>query len=73
MAQSKKWLSFSGEGVHKVFLEFFQSEQGQDLVEYSLLLAFVCLAGAAAFIGMGRNTSGIWNIVNNRLANANQS
>jgi Flp pilus assembly pilin Flp len=52
---------------------FWRDESGQDLVEYSLLLAFVCLSGAAMFIGMGRNVNGIWSIVNNRLANANQS
>ena len=49
---------------------FVQDEQGQDLVEYSLLLAFVCLSGAALFIGMGRTTSGLWSIVNSRLASA---
>jgi len=49
-----------------------QDEQGQDLVEYSLLLAFVCLVGAAMFIGMGQTTSGLWTTVNSRLAAANQ-
>jgi len=48
-------------------------ETGQDLIEYSLLLAFIALAGAATFIGMGSTTSGIWSIVNSRLAAANQS
>lgn len=50
-----------------------RDEQGQDLVEYTLLLAFVCLAGAAAFIGMGNTTKGLWTTVNSRLAAANQS
>jgi len=49
-----------------------KDERGQDMVEYSLLLAFVCLAGAAAFIGMGQNTTALWTIVNTRLASANQ-
>jgi Flp pilus assembly pilin Flp len=52
---------------------FWEDERGQDLVEYSLLLAFVCLAGAAFFIGLGSNTRTLWSIVNNRLAAANQS
>jgi Flp pilus assembly pilin Flp len=52
---------------------FWRDDRGQDLVEYSLLLAFVCLAGAAMFIGMGRNVNGLWSIVNSRLASANQS
>ena len=46
---------------------------GQDLVEYSLILAFVLLAGAAVYIGMSRNTQGLWTAMNGRLANANQS
>jgi Flp pilus assembly pilin Flp len=51
---------------------FWRCERGQDLVEYSLLLAFVCLAGAAAFIGMSGATSSIWGVVNSRLAASNQ-
>ena len=53
--------------------KLLRSERGQDLVEYSLILAFVLLAGAAVYIGMSRNTQGLWTIMNNRLANANQS
>jgi len=52
---------------------FWQDERGQDMVEYSLLMAFVCLSGAALFIGMGRTSGTLWGIVNNRLAAANQS
>jgi Flp pilus assembly pilin Flp len=52
---------------------FWSDEAGQDLIEYSLLLAFVCLSGAAMFIGMGRTTSSLWSVVNSRLAAANQS
>lgn len=51
---------------------FVREDHGQDLIEYSLLLAFVCLSGAAMFIGMGRTTTGLWSIVNSRLAAANQ-
>ena len=32
---------------------FWQEEEGQDLIEYTLLLAFVCLVAAAIFIGAG--------------------
>ncbi len=32
---------------------FVKDEQGQDLIEYTLLLAFVCLASAALFISAG--------------------
>lgn len=49
---------------------FLKDEQGQDLVEYSLLLAFVALASAALFIGAGGNISTIWSKANSTLANA---
>jgi Flp pilus assembly pilin Flp len=45
-------------------------ETGQDLVEYSLLLAFIALAGAAALIGIGGNIAGLWSAANNHMANA---
>ncbi len=32
---------------------FFKADQGQDLIEYTLLLAFVALASAALFISAG--------------------
>jgi Flp pilus assembly pilin Flp len=51
--------------------KLWRDETGNDLVEYSLLLAFICLAGAAMFVGMGRNVNSMWGIVNSRLA-ANQ-
>ena len=50
----------------------FSDCEGQDLIEYTLLLAFIALVGAALFIGMGGTTSGLWTIVNSRLASANQ-
>ena len=33
--------------------EFVENEDGQDLIEYTLLMAFVALASAALFIGAG--------------------
>lgn len=51
--------------------QFFRDEQGQDLVEYTLLLAFVCLASAALFIGAGNTIAGIWSTANGTLTNAN--
>ena len=51
---------------------FWMCERGQDLVEYSLLLAFISLSGAAMFISMGGLTSGIWSVMNSRLAASNQ-
>jgi Flp pilus assembly pilin Flp len=57
----------------KVLGHFVKNEQGQDLIEYTLLLAFVCLASAALFVNAGRSVSGIWSATNSRLAAANTS
>ena len=50
---------------------FLQDEQGQDLIEYTLLLAFVCLASAALFISAGGSVGGIWTTANTDLTTAN--
>jgi len=50
---------------------FLQDEQAQDLIEYTLLLAFVCLATAALFISSGGSLSGIWITANTDLTTAN--
>lgn len=52
---------------------FVRDEQGQDLIEYTLLLAFVCLASAALFINAGQSISGIWKVANNLVSNANSA
>jgi Flp pilus assembly pilin Flp len=49
---------------------FMRDEQGQDLIEYTLLLAFVALAAAALFIGAASSVSAIWSNASSRLANA---
>jgi Flp pilus assembly pilin Flp len=50
---------------------FISDETGQDLIEYFLLIAFVALAGAAAFIGMSSSVNSIWSAANSRLAAPN--
>lgn len=49
---------------------FVREEEGQDLIEYTLLLAFVALASAALFIGAGQSINTIWKVTNNILSNA---
>ena len=49
----------------------WNDEQGQDLIEYTLLMAFVALASAALFIGAGGSIKGIWATTNVQLAAAN--
>jgi Flp pilus assembly pilin Flp len=47
---------------------FMRDEQGQDLIEYTLLLAFVALAAAALFISASTSISQIWSAASSRLA-----
>lgn len=54
-------------------LRFLKDEEGQDLIEYTLLMAFVALASAALFLGAGGSISGIWSTSNSQLAAANTS
>ena len=51
----------------------WKDEQGQDLIEYTLLMAFVALASAALFLGAGGSINKIWTISNTQLANAANS
>jgi Flp pilus assembly pilin Flp len=50
---------------------FFVDEQGQDLIEYTLLMAFVAIASAGLFLGAGSEVKHIWTVSNNELAQAN--
>jgi Flp pilus assembly pilin Flp len=50
---------------------FWQEQDGQDLIEYTLLMAFVALASAALFIGAGSSIKGIWTATNTQLTTAN--
>ena len=53
--------------------EFLRDDSGQDLIEYTLLMAFVALASAALFIGAGGSIKGIWTATNSQLEAANTS
>ena len=49
---------------------FWHDEQGQDLIEYTLMLAFVALASAALFSTAGTSINTIWTKTNNQLSTA---
>ena len=53
-----------------ILKQFLRDEQGQDLIEYTLLLAFVALASAALFINAGASISKLWQIANTQLNRA---
>ena len=49
----------------------WQDEQGQDLIEYSLLITFIAIA-TAAVVGSGTNViKGLWETSNSTVAQAN--
>ena len=49
---------------------FWREDGGQDLIEYTLLLAFVALASATMFIKAGGSIKSIWTPTNPQLAAA---
>ncbi len=50
---------------------FWTQEQGQDITEFSLLLAFVILAAAGIFLVNASSLTGIWTNANNLVEQAN--
>ena len=55
----------------KAFLQrFWREEEGQDLIEYTLLLAFIALASASIFLSAGNSVNSIWQQGSTQLSNA---
>jgi Flp pilus assembly pilin Flp len=54
----------------KSLFSFLRDEQGQDLIEYTLLMAFIALASAAIFISAGGSVNAIWQNGSTQLSNA---
>lgn len=52
------------------FACLWSNEQGQDLIEYTLMLAFVALASAALFSTAGGSVNTIWSKTNSQLSTA---
>jgi Flp pilus assembly pilin Flp len=56
--------------MKNMFMNFVKDEQGQDLIEYTLLMAFIALASAAIFVNAGKSVSSIWGSASTQLSNA---
>ena len=56
--------------ITSILQGFWQEEDGQDLVEYSLLLAFIALAAVALLGGIGGNIKTIWTSVSTQVSSA---
>lgn len=51
----------------KLLKNWLRDDRGQDLIEYSLIMAFVALSSAALFINAGGSTAQIWSQANAAL------
>jgi Flp pilus assembly pilin Flp len=51
-------------------MRFLCEQEGQDTMEYTLLLGFVALAAAAVFPVLSANIKVIWQIASNHLSNS---
>jgi|HubBroStandDraft_1064217.scaffolds.fasta_scaffold05763_5 Flp pilus assembly pilin Flp len=56
----------------RIFLSL-RDDGGQDLIEYTLLVAFVALASAGLFLGSGANVEQTWSSANSVLTVAADS
>jgi Flp pilus assembly pilin Flp len=56
--------------MKNILMQFVKDEQGQDLIEYTLLMAFIALASAAVFVNAGKSISTIWGSTSTQLSNA---
>ena len=56
--------------MKNMMIRFMNDEQGQDLIEYTLLMAFIALASAAIFVNAGSSVTSIWKNASNQLASA---
>jgi Flp pilus assembly pilin Flp len=51
----------------------YRDERGQDMVEYSLLLAFIALAAVALLTGIKTQIKGLWTTISSTLSSTNTS
>jgi Flp pilus assembly pilin Flp len=59
--------------MNRYLNNFWRDEEGQDLIEYSLLITFIAVA-TAAVVGQGQNSiRAIWSSSNSTITVANTS
>lgn len=56
--------------MKKFIKNFLVEESGQDLIEYTLLMAFIALASAAVFVNAGGSINSIWATGSTQLTSA---
>jgi Flp pilus assembly pilin Flp len=55
----------------RVLKTWVRDERGQDLIEYTIVLALGAIASLALFLGLSQNAGGLWKTTNSTVANAN--
>jgi Flp pilus assembly pilin Flp len=65
-----KLLNNTKESLIRSISGFWRDEDGQDLIEYTLLMAFVALSSAALFSAAGSSVSKVWSTTNSTLSRA---
>ena len=56
--------------INSILHALWKEEEGQDMVEYALLLAFVALAAVSLLSGVKSSISTIWSTVSTNLSTA---
>ena len=54
----------------RLAIDFVREEDGQDLVEYAILMAWICLASVAVIHGLSSAEQGVWRVTNSQLTAA---
>jgi Flp pilus assembly pilin Flp len=57
--------------INPALQAFWNGEEGQDMVEYSLLLAFIALAAVGLLTGIKTQISGLWTTISSTLSSTN--
>ena len=47
--------------------QFFRGEEGQDLVEYALLMAFISVAAVTVLLAIGGDVAALWAAADKKL------
>ena len=53
-----------------ILTALWREEDGQDLIEYALLMAFIALAAVAVLGSVQTNVSKLWNSISDALSDA---
>jgi Flp pilus assembly pilin Flp len=56
--------------MKKLFARFVREDEGQDLIEYALLAAFIALVAVVMIISVGTGVNLIYEQINTQVSNA---